>query len=165
MKVSFKGVKPGGAGGVYFLPGNYLVEIERTKVVNKRGGKGDMYVAETIIRTSTNAERKPNTRCNYTLNLNDDTMGICMATTMAINGMDPEMELSDADVGDVEALYEDNIGPDNSAKGRFCEIEARPATMKNGTAITACRFIPIEDETKQAELKAQFSQPTAAKVA
>lgn len=163
MKVSFKGVKPGGAGGVYFLTGNYLVEIDCTKVVSKRKG-GDMYVAETIIRTSTNPERKPNTRCNYTLNLNDDNMGICMSTTMAINGMDPNMELTEQDATDVEAIYEENIAQ-NSAKGRFAEVEAYPAKMKDGRDIVAVRFIPIEDETRQAELKAQFSQPTAAKVA
>lgn len=161
MKVSFKGVKPGGAGGVYFLEGKYVVEIEKVHVVSKRKG-GDMFVLETMIRESTNEKRKPNTRCNNTINLTDDNMGIVMTQVMAINGMDPNGELSEEDAADIEALYEDNVS-NNSAKGRFVEIEAHPGEMKSkpGVEMIFCRFLPIEDE-RQEELRAKYKKTDAA---
>lgn len=55
-------------GGVYFLAGVYKVKITAVKAVLSRMGE-NMFVIETEIVESDNAERRPGTKCSQVINL------------------------------------------------------------------------------------------------
>lgn len=61
----------GSEGGVYFLPGNYLAEIQRCKLAATRK-KRDFFVAEFKIVKSDNPERKPGALVSFMVMLDKD---------------------------------------------------------------------------------------------
>lgn len=65
-------------GGVYFLPGDYVVEMVEKKFFKNRKGL-DTFVNAAKIITSTNPERAPGTVCSQVITIRPDIFETCMA--------------------------------------------------------------------------------------
>lgn len=81
-----------GQGGVYFLPGRYKVEVDKVFTMQSRK-REDLFIAETTILESDNAERKPGTKCSWIVNFKHDAaLGNIKGFIAACNGIDPADE-------------------------------------------------------------------------
>lgn len=60
------------SGGVYFLPGNYLVEIMAIKAICSRKNE-NMYVIEAHIIESDNSERRPGTQASQVISMKHES--------------------------------------------------------------------------------------------
>lgn len=145
-------------GGVYFLPGEYVVEVENIKVVPKRKG-GSIFVAETKILASDNDKRPVGSRVNYAMNLdNDSAPSNILAFMGACVGRDPynedEMNAPDEDGEPVdwdavgEMAIDQKEQPFKGTKLRIMAIDRvkkdkDEADPKNH--YTACKFQPVTD--------------------
>lgn len=59
------------SGGVYFLPGNYLVSVVKAFLMNSRKGV-PLVVVECEILESDNSERAAGTRASWVVNMSQD---------------------------------------------------------------------------------------------
>ena len=121
-KLNLKGAKVG-QGGVYFLEGDYLVEVDCIKPVNKRTG-GQLFIAECMILESTNEKRKVGTRCNVAEDVGTDWgPGNIKEFLGAASGVDPRDEEAMGQ-DDWDAILEDAIGDEQPLKGAKVKVHA-----------------------------------------
>lgn len=78
-----------GAGGVYFLEGNYKVEVVKVFAMKSRK-KDDLFIVETKILDSDNPKRKAGTSCSWVVNLKQEAaLGNIKGFIAAANEIDP----------------------------------------------------------------------------
>jgi len=71
--------------GVWFLDGDYVVDIEKIKFFNSRSGD-DTFVIEAKIVESTNPERVPGTVCTYMITFKKEFMDTCLGDLKHVSG-------------------------------------------------------------------------------
>jgi hypothetical protein len=75
-------------GGVYFLQGNYIVEVEKAFQM-KSFKNADLVIVECKIVESDVPERAPGTRASWVPKINPESMGSIKQFLAAANGIDP----------------------------------------------------------------------------
>lgn len=136
-KLNLQSAKPG-AGGVYFLPGHYVAEVDAIKVVDTRKG-GALFVAECKILESDNEDRKAGRRCSWAMSMDKDAAaGNIKAFLGACIGRDPRDEASleapdsDGKPVDWDSIAELAVADEQPMKGTKIEIEAVSRLKKGG---------------------------------
>lgn len=81
-----------GQGGVYFLPGKYLVKVLKCITLKSRK-REDLFIVECEILESDVPERKPGTKASWIVNFKQDAaLGNIKGFIAAANGIDPGNE-------------------------------------------------------------------------
>jgi hypothetical protein len=124
-----------GQGGVYFLEGLYKIEILRVFTMHSRKGD-DLFIVETKILESDQAERRVGTTCSWVVNLKmDPAMGNIKGFIAAANGIDPNnKDKVDAEV--TEEAAEFVVSEENPLKGIVMGLEAVPIKTRAGGDFT-----------------------------
>jgi len=132
-----------GSGGVYFLAGLYRVEI--VKVFAMRGRKGDdLFIVETKILQSDNAERRPGGSCSWVVNLkHEPSLGNIKGFIAAANGIDPNNK-GEVDSQVNEEAVEAACHADNPLEGIIIDLEATEIKTKAGGDFTVHKWTPVE---------------------
>lgn len=159
----FGGIKGqrGSQGGVYFLPGNYVVEIQRCKT-GKTRKEIDFFVAECKIVESDNPERKPGSSASFMVTLDKDPalgniadfmrMGMWLQGRAAgLDDLPPEADGIELDEGDADEI----CGEDNPFVGMEMGLEAYNKPTKAGNDFTRHKWLPPEIARANIELAAQ----------
>ena len=90
-------------GGVYLLPGNYLLAVQAAKIGSSRN-KGDFFVVEFEIVSSDNPERPVGSRVSWmTMKNNDAFLGNVKGFAQAAL----DMAEDDITAEDIEAMIDD----------------------------------------------------------
>ena len=104
-------------GGVYLLPGNYILEVMELKSGTSRQ-KVDFFVAECRVLQSTNSDRRPGTIVSYWVGLKVDTPALSdVRRFIAVCG---ECEDTDVDATAAEMAVSD----EQPFKGRVLRAAA-----------------------------------------
>lgn len=126
----FTGIKDAkySEGGIYFLPGNYLVRVDKAKVGKTRKDV-PFFVTETTILESDNPERKRGSSCSW----------MCMGDKDAFLGNVKNFcaiatEIDDADVD--EAGVELIVSEDNPLGGTILRVQATNIKTREGKDFT-----------------------------
>jgi len=82
-------------GGVYFLPGDYTVDIEEVKFFTSRKEK-DTFVIQARVLESTNPERAPGCKPSQVIILRPDILATCMGNIKQFAAAILELEDPDA---------------------------------------------------------------------
>jgi len=111
-------------GGLYFLPGNYLVEIDTVKVITSRKDE-DLFIVVAEVKDSDNDQRKPGCKPSWVVNMKQDPApGNIKSFLAAIYGIDTE----DLNGEGWESLYDDSVDEDNPLCG--CKVNLNAANIK-----------------------------------
>ncbi len=124
-------------GGVYFLPGNYLVEILACKSGETRK-KVPFFAVDTKIIESDNPSRPAGSNCSWFVGLDKD------AALGNIRGFVAKaLESSIEEVN--EAVCEIVVGKDQPCAGKKMHINAVNILTKAGKDFTKCNWSLDED--------------------
>jgi hypothetical protein len=83
-----------GQGGVYFLPGKYLVKVLKCITLKSRK-REDLFIVECEILESDCPDRKPGSKASWIVNFKQDAaLGNIKGFIAAANGIDPGDESS-----------------------------------------------------------------------
>jgi len=132
-----------GGGGIYFLQGIYRVEI--VKVFAMKGRKGDdLFIVETKILESDNAERRVGGSCSWVVNLkHEPALGNIKGFIAAANGIDPTNK-AEVDSQVNEEAVEAACHADNPLEGIIIDLEATEIKTKAGGDFTLHKWSPVE---------------------
>jgi hypothetical protein len=140
-------------GGVFWLPGTYLVQIDVVKVVNGRKGL-DYFIVEGENLESTSTERAVGTHASWVSSLEmDSTPGnVQLFIAAAMNCPKEEVD---------EEAAELVISPDNPLHGRLVRLEVALIKTRAGNDFSKHVWRPVPDEiqAKAAELRAKAGFP------
>ena|SRR5579885_1275578 len=118
-------------GGVYLLPGIFLVEIQRCKSDVTRRGIGN-YIVEFRIVESTCADRAVGSTASWYQGLDKEgVFGRIKSFLMAVNGVE-EHELSD---DEWEKAAEESVSEANPLAGARVRVQVTEATSKAGKKV------------------------------
>jgi hypothetical protein len=145
MSGLFSGVKDAkvGQGGLYYLDGQYKVEIERVFTMKSRK-REDLFIVETKILESSNAKRPEGMRPSWVVNLKQDAaLGNIKGFVAAANGIDPaDVEQVDANVD--EEACEFACSKENPLKGVVLNLECVTVKTREGGDFTLHKWSPAE---------------------
>lgn len=126
----------------FFLPGRYVVQIDKVKLIDTRT-KGKAWVIEALILESDNADRRAGVHATQMIMANTDSFKRNVkAFVYALNKV--PKELSDPDDVD-EAMVWEIVGEDNPACGQILRLEAVITKTKKGGDFTLHNWYPGED--------------------
>lgn len=88
-------------GGLYFEPGDYLVELEETKFINNRK-KIDCFIISGKVIESTNPARAPGCKPSQVITIREDILETCMGNVKQYAGAvlgipDPDSYVAEVD--------------------------------------------------------------------
>lgn len=114
----FAGIKQAqyNEGGIYFLPGLYLVHVDRVKTGTTRKGI-DFFVVESTIVESDNGERKPGSACAWMVTLDKDA---ALGNIKHFCSIATGCKLEEVDEAGVEMIVSD----ENPLRGTFLRVQA-----------------------------------------
>lgn len=130
-------------GGVYFLDGSYLVEIETCTV--HQGATKLSTIIEARIITSTNPERPPGMKCSQVINMTQQAaLGNVKGFLAALNGI-PVNETERVNQFVTREMTNFVFGPTNPGKGRRVRLQCtttatRPKLGANGQPLPPGQF-------------------------
>jgi len=143
---NIKGAK-GTEGGQYFVPGNYVVRIDRCKQAQTRMGK-DFFAAECKILASDTEELRVGSTASFFVLFDEypdlslgnvaDFMNSCMRSFAQQNNMDLP-EGYEVDEEDAEAIS----GPPNTLAGTIIGVEAYNKKTRAGSDFTRFKWHPM----------------------
>lgn len=131
-------------GGVYLLPGNYLLKVETAKLIEDRHNVA-LLVTEHLIIQSDNEERKPGSHVTWMAKNNQDAfLGNVKAFLCGVLGVSED----DIDEETAEGAFDE----DQPLQNQYVKAEAFEIITKKGTPFTKVLWYPVaEDEGKAAE--------------
>lgn len=148
-------------GGVYFLPGNYVVEVDCVKTVRSQKNGKDFWVVECTIIESDNEDRPPKSHASQVVEIAHIMGPINIkAFVAAASGIDPtdeevnekltavwedltEQELS---IEQICELICDESDEGNPLQGLRMMLECRNIKTKAKTDFTKHFWSPMPDE-------------------
>lgn len=141
----FSGVEQAQAtkGGVYVLPGSYLVEVVACHPIRNRK-REDLVLVELKIVESTNAERKPGTSMSWLPKVQTDTFLPNIKAYFAAIFDSPESDVTEA----VCEMAMDTVGPNGQvtktglAHGRRVRLNAQMVKTQKGGDFTKLNWSP-----------------------
>lgn len=125
------------SGGVYFVPGTFLLECKAVKTGSTREGNKPFFVAEFVILESSSPERPVGTTMSYMVMMDkyiETALGNIKGCAAALFNI-PE---SDVDEAGIEAL----IGPSNPGAGMKVQASATNIKTRAGKDFTKVNFSP-----------------------
>lgn len=125
-------------GGVYFLPGKYVVEIERCFTLKSRKN-AHLAIVECLIKESDNPARSAGTRASWVSNLDgqDAAMGNIKAFLAIANGLDTTDEkLIDENVDEAMAAYCFGESNENPLAGYTMSLQCTTVKTRAGNDFT-----------------------------
>jgi len=150
-------------GGVYFLPGNYVVDLVEVKSILSRKKKDCFIIGAKIVESDT-AERKPGTVCSQVVTINPEYLETCLANIKQFAGAvlgieDPDEYLAEVNPsipGDTpeeatdrfwDDALESLVSDEQPAAGlRMC-LNCVNIKTKNGGDFTKHYWSPYYDKT------------------
>lgn len=137
----FTGIKnaKSSGGGIYFMPGTYLLECNACKTGETREGKKAFFVAEFTILESSNPERPVGTSVSFMVMMDkylDTALGNIKQCVAALFGVAEEA----VDEAGVDAI----VGADNPAKGARVKATASNIKTRAGKDFTKVMFSHVE---------------------
>lgn len=138
-------------GGLYFLPGNYVVDLEAVKFMRSRKGV-EMFIIETCVVESDVAERGPGSRPSQVIAIKEEILATCMgnikhfaATVLGIEG-DPDAYVPD-DGTSVEDFWDEAleyiISAYNPLKGMRLRLNCTNIKTREGRDFTKHLWGPV----------------------
>lgn len=88
-------------GGLYFLEGDYEVELDEVKMITSRKSK-DCFIISGKVLTSTNAQRAPGCKPSQVITIREDILATVMGNIKQFAGAALEIENPDDYVADVD---------------------------------------------------------------
>jgi len=129
-------------GGVYIVPGNYTVEVQKVKTGKTRANR-NFFVVECKVLESDVALRPRGIDVSWMVMLDQDSaLGNIKQFCATATGS----EMEDIDEAGVEAV----VGDDNPLKGTKLQIQATNIVTKAGRDFTKVRWFPFVGEKKAA---------------
>lgn len=141
-------------GGVWWLPGKYLVQIDACKVITSRK-KELLFIAEGDNLESNNEQRPVGQRCSWIVKISSDAgPGNIKSFIAALYGERPESiteEVADMIVDEKQ----------NPANGRLVQLDVVIIKTKAGTDFSKHRWMAVPEsvQEKAAELRAKAGLP------
>jgi hypothetical protein len=138
-------------GGVYLEPGDYVLEVEATKGIQTRG-KGPMFVADFIVRESSNEKFPAGSRVNHTILMDKDYgPGNAKEILAALSGLDAASSADAAAVNaeDWDAVLENCVVKPLFA-GKLIKARAVSKTKKDGSGAYTRTFFAPHASTREA---------------
>jgi hypothetical protein len=140
-------------GGIYILPGVYLLEIQELKAIKTRTQK-DAYVAEFKVLESTNPERLPGSTCSWMVTMDKEpAMGNIKQFLSAV--LKVEMDAIDESVAEYSVNEVDDPKTNrvaNPCKGKIVRCSAvNIKTKGKGADFTKCKYFQDTDATGAAK--------------
>jgi hypothetical protein len=134
------------AGGLYFQPGNYTVEIQRVKMVKSQTNGKDFFAVETRVIESDNEKLGPESKPSWLVELPgqypETAMGNVKDFLLAGYTYLAQQAGEDApgvqDIGDEEA--DAVIGEDNLFAGAILQVTAFNKVTRKGNDFTRVRW-------------------------
>jgi hypothetical protein len=135
-------------GGVYWLPGKYLVEIDVVKVHEGRK-KRDFFIVSGKNLESDHEERKVGSKCSWVADLdNDATPGNIKSFLSGVLNVG----LSDLEAEEWEKLYDRAIEDDNPLCGFTARLHVTNIKTRAGNDFSKHVWSPAQDGmTEEAE--------------
>jgi len=133
-------------GGLYFLPGNYTIQVLRCKMQESQVGGRQFFIAETKIVKSDNPELKVGSEPGWLVELPGKypelSLGNIKAFLHAAFSSLAEAEGDDApEEGDVDESFADlAVGEDNVLAGVFITAKAFQKKTKKGADFTRIKW-------------------------
>lgn len=132
-----------GQGGVYFLPGEYIVEIVKCFTMRSRK-REDLFIAECLIHESTNPERRPGSKASWVVNFKQDAaLGNIKGFIAACNGISPSNQKAVDEAVDEESC-EYAVDDDNPLAGTRLALSAVNKLTRAGTDFTLHLWEPCD---------------------
>jgi hypothetical protein len=132
-----------GQGGVYFLPGSYLVEVVRCFTLKSRK-REDLFIAECYIHESDNPDRKPGSKASWVVNFKQDAaLGNIKGFIAACLGVSPSNTKAVDETVDIEAC-ELAVDGENPLAGTMLRLWAVNKITKSGNDFTLHNWEPHE---------------------
>ena len=104
------------AGGVYFLAGTFLVEVDEVFDKESRKKK-DLFIVSATILESNNDDRKPGTKASWVVNLEHDAaLGNIKDFVIEASGLSSD-DVADMSDDDFEETMDYVTGDDNPLQG------------------------------------------------
>jgi hypothetical protein len=149
-----------GQGGIYFLPGQYLVEV--IKVIAKQSRKGAMlYIIECEVIESNNAERPPGCKPAQIISMAyDAAFRNIKEFIAACNGISPtrERERANNAVDEEAATY--SVDESNPLGGTRLYLTCTEITTRSGNPFTLHQWEPYEQKPPQREVQWKEQLPS-----
>ena len=133
-----------GQGGIYFLPGNYVVEVLRCFTMRSRK-REDLFFVECQIHWSDNPERKAGTKASWVVNFKQDAaLGNIKGFVAATQGIDPADNNAVNEAIDVE-VCEYAVDGDNPLAGTKLSLQCTNIVTRAGNDFTLHRWEPYAE--------------------
>ena len=132
------------AGGVYFLPGEYIVLVQKVFLQESRK-REVLFIAECLIQASSNPERREGQRCSWVVKMSQDAaMGNIKRFLAACCGIEPSME---AVVNEeiTEELAEVAVSDGNPLAGTIVGLQATNIKTREGNDFTLHEWQPVSE--------------------
>lgn len=145
-------------GGVYFLPGQYLVEIVKCFAMNSRK-REDLFIVECMILESDCFERPVGSKASWIVNFKHDaSLGNIKGFLAACNGIDPG---NDALVNQeiTEDVCEYAVHDENPLAGTRVKLAATATKTKAGNDFTLHFWDPAPEGAPVAAAAAAAAPP------
>lgn len=135
-------------GGLYFLPGNYVVEIQKVTTTRSQRDRKDYFIIEAKVLESDNPERKPGMVPSQAIDIGN-IMGFpnIKGFLAAANGIDPadEAAVEEALGGDkAEETAEYAASDENPLAGMVLGLECFNIKTREGNDFTKHVWKPRE---------------------
>ena len=132
-----------GQGGVYFLPGEYVVEIIKCFTMRSRK-REDLFIAECLIKESNNPERRPGSKASWVVNFKQDAaLGNIKGFVAACSGISPSNQKAvDAEVDEESCEYA--VDDDNPLAGTLLSLSAVNKITRAGNDFTLHMWEPYD---------------------
>ncbi len=128
-------------GGVYFLPGNYIAQLDVMKMIRTRNDD-DMFVSEWDILESSNEDRSAGSHCSFLQNFSGNQKEVAPGNVKACIAAASGVDLDEIDSDGVEVALSEK----NPLRGRLVRVEVVASTSKKGREYHRHRFFSIPDE-------------------
>lgn len=152
-------------GGVYFLPGEYVVEIDKVKTVRSQRNNKDYWIVETTILESDNEERPADSHASQVVDISNIMGPVNIkAFVAAASGIDPQdPEVNEKLVATWEELTEQELSieqicelicdeDENPLQGLKLHLECRNIkTRSTGNDFTKHFWSPMEEDESASE--------------
>jgi hypothetical protein len=124
-----------GQGGVYFLPGEYVVEVVKCFTMRSRK-REDLFIVECLIKESDNNERRAGSKASWVVNFKQDAaLGNIKAFVAACSGISPSNQKAVDEQVDEESC-EYAVDDDNPLAGTMLRLSAVNKITRAGNDFT-----------------------------
>ncbi len=121
----------------YFEEGNYVVEIDRVFLYEKRLSGGKLFIVETTIIESDNIKIKPGEQRNWVQSLTLPTaLSRIKSFIGAAAGLCPRKKINEINSKITPSFCDKVIGPENPLKGRKLALSCINKMSRNGKNYT-----------------------------